>query len=155
MANKKRTEEWFEKAADLMVREGKTLPQVVSELGLEITSGEAANLARTKGFQQALWQARNRYQKELADMPGRGKEQAKGLAVWLVQKLVEEGKYDKAIDALMKLAKLEGWTEPETQVNVFGGLNQQQYDALKSKLQGLREPARSSSERASETICDA
>lgn len=138
-----------------MVREGKTLPQVVSELGLEITSTEAANIARTKGFQQALWIARNRYQEELANTPGRGKDQAKGLAVFLVQKLVEEGKWDKAIDALMKLAKLEGWTEPETQVNVFGGLNQQQFDTLKTKLQGLREPARSSTPATAEAILDA
>lgn len=155
MANKKREESWFERGADIMVREGKTLPQVVSELGLEITSTEAANIARTKGFQQALWIARNRYQEELANTPGRGKDQAKGLAVFLVQKLVEEGKWDKAIDALMKLAKLEGWTEPETQVNVFGGLNQQQFDTLKTKLQGLREPARSSTPATAEAILDA
>ena len=52
-----------------------------------------------------------------------------------VQKLLEGEQYDKAVTALVALAKLEGWTSDQAQLNIFNDLNAKDIEGLKKKLQ--------------------
>jgi hypothetical protein len=110
---------WFQRAAELIVRESKTPWQAFNEVGAECTQHEAEQLFKSKAFQQTLQIEKQHYYKELANTPGRDKTSAIGLLYHLVNKLIDSGEYDKAIAGLEKLMKAEGWTGAEQTVNIF------------------------------------
>lgn len=145
----KAEEDWFTRVADTMVREQKSIRQAAMEHGIACTSEELATIEKRKGFQAALWTARHRYNKELASNPERTKTALLGQMVFLVQKLIEEGEYDKALEGLLKLAKVEGFIGPDQQVNIFGGVTpadlQEARKRIESELAGGSAPNRSSS----------
>lgn len=121
-------------AADLMVRSGISLKEAITELGIPMTSIECANILRRRSFQKLLWQARHRFNQELASDPLRSKQSTIGQFQILAQKLIEEGSYDKAAEVLFKLARLENWIGIEGQINVFAGLSQRDIDEMRAKL---------------------
>lgn len=125
---------WFARAAEKMVREEKTLYLVAQELELQLTTRECENIARTKAFQKVLWEARNVYHKELANDPSRNKNSLVGTMLMAANKLMEEGKYDKAAEVLFKLARIEGYVGAESQVTVIGSLSQAEIDKAKEEI---------------------
>lgn len=125
---------WFRKAAELIVREEKKPWLAFTEVGAALTSVEAEVIYRSKTFQGILWAEREKFRKELANTPYRSKESAVGLMMYLIQKLIDAGEFDKAAQALEKLMKAEGWTGPDSQVNVYQGLSQKDYAELKKEL---------------------
>lgn len=125
---------WFARAAEKMVREEKTLYAVAQELELQMTSRECENVARTKTFQKALWQARTTFHKELANDPDRNKNSLVGNMLLAANKLMEEGKYDKAAEVLFKLARIEGYVGSEANVTVIGTLSQADIDKAKEEV---------------------
>jgi hypothetical protein len=135
LSNRRKEENWFQRAAEVMVRESKTLAQAVLELEIpDITTREAANIERTKTFQRVLWSERHRFHKELANDPNRNKAAAIGQLQYVIQKLIEENKWDKAAEAILKMAKIEGWVGEQTQVNVFGSLSQDDINKLREEV---------------------
>lgn len=124
---------WYADAADRMVREGKSLPQVLSELMVSTTTEEAQAIFKTRKFQTLLWTARHKYHQELAQNPERTKQAALGQMVICIQGLMEKGEWDKAVEAILKLAKVEGWVGAETSVNVFQELKGEQFEELKRR----------------------
>lgn len=135
MARPARIEQsWFGKVAEIMVREQKNIQQAAMECDVDLTSEELRALEKRKAFQQVLWTERHRFFQELASDPNRSKTSLLGQMLFLTQKLIEEGEYDKALEGLMKLAKIEGFVGPEQQVNIFGGLSPKDLEEAKKRL---------------------
>lgn len=126
--------DWYEKAADAIVRNGKTLFQYTNETNRGLTSKECESIARTKEFQAVLRTARNKHFKELATDPSRSRNTAVGQLLYLVQKLIDIEQYDKAANALDKLFKVEGWSSDAAQINVFNDLGAKDIEDLRKKL---------------------
>lgn len=121
-------------AAEIMVREGKSLAQAITDLGISLSSPEVKKVERRPTFQRLVWDARNRWNKDIADVPSRSKQSTIGQLQIIAQKLVEEGNFDKAAEVLFKLAKLEGWVGDASTVNVFGSLSNADLEKLKAKV---------------------
>src|SRR5271166_1005821 len=134
MARPEKTEEWLLEAIPLMVANSLSLKQAAMELEHEITSAECENVLRRRSFVRALWEERHRYFAQLAKSPNLSKETAIGKLLVLAQKLEEEGKHDKAADAIFKAGKVAGWIGPESTVSVFGELSQRDLDSLKEAV---------------------
>lgn len=146
----KPSEVWYEKAAEMVVRQGLSLRQAAAELGVAITSEEAEAISKRKVFQRVLWTKRNEYFNEIANEPGRTKSSALGLLVFLAQKLIEEGNYDKAAEVIYKLMRAEGWVGNENAVNVFANVSVEEIAAAKKRLEEqLERERRPSAERTS------
>jgi len=128
---------WKQRAAEQMARQGMGMRQAAQEQGMALTAEEAEGLFRQKVFQRLLWIERNKYYKELASDPNRTKQSAIGL-MWLsIQKLAEQGDWDKALEGLLKLAKVEGWVGAEGQTNVFATLSAKDFEEIKKEMQKL------------------
>jgi hypothetical protein len=130
---------WIGKACDKMVRENKSLAQVLSEYGAEwnvndVSSREAYNIERRKAFQQQLWAAKNAYYKEIANDPNRDKNVLLGQMTLIVDSLMADGKYKEAAEAILKLAKIAGYVGEGTQVSVFGTLSERDLKDLEEKI---------------------
>jgi hypothetical protein len=133
MSNYK-AEDWHYEAADLMARTGCSLTQAVTQMGRICSVEECNNLLRRATFQRVLWESRHRFFSELGANPNFKKETAIGRLLSLAQKLENEGKFDSAAEVVFKIAKMNGWTGPESTVNVFGDLSQKDIDSIRKKL---------------------
>lgn len=125
---------WFQRAAEKMIREEKSLYHVAQELELQFTSRECENIGRTKAFQRVLWEERTKYHKELANDPNRNKNSLVGNMLLAAEKLMAEGKYDKAAEALFKVARIEGYVGAESQVTVIGSLSQADIEKAREEI---------------------
>jgi hypothetical protein len=130
---KKKTTSWYEEACDRMVREKKKLAQIATEMQMDMTTEEAFALEHNPMFQKALWAARHKFYQELANNPERSKQSAVGQMIFAIQGLMEKGDWDKAVEAILKLAKLEGWIGADSNVNVFTELRGEQFEELKKR----------------------
>lgn len=127
-------EEFLSSAIEMMVREGVSLRQAATVLGVAITTQELDNIERRKSFKQMLWAARHRFWQELGSDPERTKASTIGQLQLLAQKLTDDGEYDKAAEVLFKIAKAEGWVGSESTVNVFAGLSAKEFSELRERL---------------------
>ena len=137
LANNPKLENWMFEAAEIMVRESKSLPQAVTDLGISLSTLECKKVEKRPSFHRLLWDARNKWSKEVADIPSRGKQSTIGMLQFLAQKLQDDGQYEKAAEVLFKLAKLEGWVGNESTVNVFGNLSNADLEKLKTKVKSV------------------
>lgn len=125
----------LQKAAEIMVRENKSLRLALSEMeGADMTGAEAAAMERRKSFQQMLWAERHKYYQELSNNPGLGKASLIGQALLAVNKLIEAGEWKDALEGVLKLAKIMGVVGAESQTNVVMNLSQKDIDAVREKL---------------------
>ena len=125
---------WFQEAARLMVQKGHNLRQAALELEIPLTSADAEKIQRRKTFQSVIWTERQRFFQEIGRDPMRTKEAVLGRQEFLIQKLIESGDYDKAAQANVKLAQMEGWTGADSQVNIFAGLSAKDIEEAKKFL---------------------
>jgi hypothetical protein len=125
--------DWYPKAARMMIREGKTLYQVLIHLDRPIKSSEADAIVRTASFQDHLRIERNLLYKELANDPTRGRNTAVGMLIHAINMMLDAQQWDKATKGIMDLAKLEGWTNDNT-VNIFQDLTGRDLEALRKKF---------------------
>ena len=139
-------EPWMDEAADIMVRTGKTVREALTELGVSMTTSEAEGLLRRRSFQQLLRIARNRYDSETAADPGRNKQSTIGRMQNLIDLLMAQGEYDKALEGCLKLARLENWVGEGGSVNVFAGLTQKDLDEMRRVVDEQRAGAGRDSE---------
>lgn len=122
-----------------MARLGLGLRAAALEVGVELTVEEAELIQRRKSFGALLWTARNRYHQEVAGDPERTKKALIGALYILAQRLSEEGESDKAAEVLLKVAKIEGWVGPDSNVNVFGNLSSKDYNDLRKTFESRLE----------------
>lgn len=132
--HEKQVEHWYEKAADAIVREGKTLFAFSNEADLGLTSRDCENILRTKRFQETIRTRRNIYHREIASDSSYSRAAAKGQLMVAITKMMELGQFDKAANAIMQLAKLEGWTTDGTSVNVFNELTASDLAKLRERF---------------------
>ena len=120
--------------AELMAREGLSFRESATRLQVPLTSEAASNEFRSKGFQKVLRSARNRFYREIAGDPEWARRTAVGMMLNAAERLMEAGEFDKVLEGLLKIGKMEGWVGADTTVSVIGGLSQADLDQLKAKL---------------------
>lgn len=128
------TEHWYEGACDAIVREGRTLFAYSNEKNLGLTTRECENVQKLKAFQEVLRTRRNVYYKEIAGDASLSRAAIKGQLVVAIGKMMENGQYDKAANAIMQLAKFEGWVSDGTNVNLFADLTAGDLAKLREKF---------------------
>jgi hypothetical protein len=132
--NERPTEHWHEKAADAIVREGKSLFLFSNEQDLGLTSRECDSIQKSKGFQETLRIRRNIYYKELANDPTLTRAALKGQLIFAITKMIENAQFDKAATAIMSFAKFEGWTSDGANVQIFNDLSHADLVKLREKF---------------------
>ena len=137
MAGRPPLEPWYQKAAARMVREGKSLFQVMVDSSEPLKQDEAKKIELTKEFQRTLWVERNKYYNEIANEPSRTKAAAIGLMYSLVHKLMLDGDYKDALEGMLKLAKVEGWVGTEGNVNIFHEVTTKDLEEAKRQVEEL------------------
>jgi hypothetical protein len=140
-------EEWMVDAIQLMIRENLSLRQAALQLEKQITPQQADNIAGRVRFQDALEEARLDYYAEIGSNPKLTKEAVVGQIYQLASRLAADREDFKAADALLKLAKVQGWVgaEPDSSWKVFSNLSQSNIDAVKESLRKQLEQAPSPS----------
>jgi hypothetical protein len=128
-------EDWQIEAIRLMVQSGKSLKASAAELQVIISVDEANQILRRTAFQKALQEEKHRYFNELGSNPNFRKETAIGRLLRNAEKLELNEKWADAAEVIYKICKMQGWTGPESTVNVFGELSQRDLDEIKEKLQ--------------------
>jgi hypothetical protein len=118
----------------MIVREGKPFRQAFAELGVVESEIEMIRIFNSKPFQEVLWSERHRYHAEIANNPSRSKTAAIGLAVIACQRLAEKGEWEKVLEGVLKLAKMEGWVGGDSQTFVIGNVTAKDIEQAKAKL---------------------
>lgn len=131
---RKQEEPWYQRVAEIMVREGRNIRQAADECDLRLAPEELISIERNKTFQRVLWTERHRFYNDLAKDPTLCKQSLIGQMMFLIQKLIEEGEYDKALTGGMQLAKVQGFVGPEQQVNIFGGVTPKDLDEARKAI---------------------
>lgn len=125
-----------------MVRNSVSFSQAANDLKLPLSPTECEKVVKRKEFQQILRQEKNAFRQEVANEPGRTKSTAVGMMVLAIENLITEGEWDKAVAAIEKLAKLEGWLGAESNVNIFAGMTARDIATEKERiLKELHTPA--------------
>lgn len=130
----KSSEHWYADCARAMVREGVSLYNWANMNDYGLTQREAENVLRTQAFQETFRTQRNLYYKELANDPTLTKTAVEGMAILAITRLMEKGMDDKALNGIIQLAKLKGWTSETANVFNFGDLSQKEITALRAKF---------------------
>jgi hypothetical protein len=119
-----------------MVKYDLSLRQAAAELGQDISIEEAEALKDRKLFKEALEKARLANYSEIGSSPRLTKEAVVGQIYQLASRLAADREDYKATDALLKLAKVQGWlgAEPDTLWKVFSGLSQADIDEIKDRF---------------------
>lgn len=127
-------EHWYQKAAEIMVREGVNLFAATQKLDLGIRPSECEEIAASKEFLSVLRAERNRFYKELAGDPARSRTTAVGQLLFVIEKLLEHEQYEKAAEAIFKLSRIEGWTTEQAAQNLFFDLTGKDLTELRKKF---------------------
>jgi len=133
-------EPWMLEAIQLMIRENFSLRQAASQLGIEITPQHADNISARIRFKDALDEARLAYFTEIGSNPRLTKDAVVGQLYQLATRLAADREDFKAADALLKLAKIQGWMgyEPDPLSKAFAALTQEDIDQLRSEIREKR-----------------
>lgn len=127
-------EKWMPEAAELVVFEGITLKEAVTQLGVPLTTDECLLIARRKGFKDLVRQVKNRLHNEVGSDPARTKDALVGQMLILADNLDKAGESEKAADVLFKVAKVKNWIGPESNINIFGDLSQKDLDEMRKRI---------------------
>lgn len=139
MAKQKSQLPWQVQLAQSMIKDDLSMIAAVTRLGLELSNQDCDELSRDEEFQRLLRAERNRYYRDLAVDPSRDKRTAVGMMLSAIQKLLDEGEWDKAVEGITKLAKLEGWLAPDGQVSIFANLSAKDLEEVRKRLQEANE----------------
>jgi hypothetical protein len=100
---------WIPQACELMAKYDLSLKQAAAELGIDLTVEEAEALQGRKLFKQCLEEKRLAHDSEIGSNPKLIKEAVVGIVVKLAERLANDREDLKGADALLKLAKMQGW----------------------------------------------
>jgi hypothetical protein len=128
-------EPWMLDAINLMVRQNLSLRQATQQLGQEITPQKADNIAGRIRFMDALEEARLKYYAEIGSNPRLTRDAIVGQIFKLAGRLTADREDYKAADALLKLAKIQGWIAGEgSDKPVLANLTQDDIDRLRAEI---------------------
>jgi hypothetical protein len=131
-------EPWMAEVAQLMVKTGLNFRRAAETLGHIFTPDEADNFQKRDAWERVLRFERYKYLEELAADPQRTKNVLLGGMVYDIQRLREDGNYEKSLDGSLKLARVE-FGIAENQVNVLGTLNQEEINKVRERIKQLAE----------------
>lgn len=117
-----------------MVRLSLNLKQAALEIGHPLDSDEADKVSRRREFQEILRVEKNKFYAAIANDPTRTKSVVLGKLWDLADKLMLEGEHEKAAGVLDKLAKVEGWSGNEGNINIFSGLTARDIAEAKDRI---------------------
>jgi hypothetical protein len=128
--------EWIPQACELMVKYDLSLRQAAAELGQDISIEEAEALKDRKLFKERLEEKRLAYYSEIGSNPKLTKEAVVGMVFKMAERLAQDREDYKSADALLKLAKMQGWVgaEPDSLWKTFSALSQADIDEMKERL---------------------
>ena len=129
------SDHWYQRAAALMVRTGKTLIQASAFLELGLTVRQAEAIQNEPEFAATLRGERFKFYREIYNDPNKSKAAVIGHLLDLADRLTKDKKYDKAGTVLISVAKIEGWLNDNTQIQVFGDVSAKDIGAMKEKLE--------------------
>lgn len=133
-------EPWMLKAIPLMVHQNLTLRQAAQQLGQDLTPQEADNIQGRIRFEDALEEARLTYYAEIGLNPRLTKEAVVGQLYKLAERLAADREDYKAADALLKLAKVQGWLYGEGGAQpVLANLTQDDIDRLRAEIKAKQQ----------------
>jgi hypothetical protein len=140
-----------------MVKYDLSLRQAAAELGQDISIEEAEALKDRKLFKEAQEQAQLANYAEIGSSHKLTKEAVVGQIYKLASRLAADHEDYKATDALLKLAKVQGWVgdaEPDTLWKAFSKLNHAEIEEVKKRLkeQNQPEPAEPKVEKSAERM---
>jgi hypothetical protein len=127
-------------AIELIVRRQLSLRQAAQQLGVDITPQQADNIAGRIRFQDALEDARLAYYAAIAANPKLTKDAVVGQLFVLAQRLAADREDFKAADALLKLAKVQGWINGEgADKPVLANLTQADIDRVRAEYRAKQQ----------------
>ena len=126
--------------AEKMVKEQKSIVQAARDLGIELTIDDLEAQLRSDEFQRVLWKTKFEYYSGIANQPGRTKAAALGLMTLALENLALKGEWEKVIEGVLKLGKVEGWVGGDSNVNVFANLTAKDIEDAIKRLQELVQP---------------
>lgn len=125
---------WYVQAAEEMVRNNSSLKQAALDLKIKLDPDEVQVIERRKEFQEILRTEQNKFYAMVANDPTRTKSTILGKLVIQAELLQKQGDYDKAAVVLEKVAKIEGWTGADQNVNIFAGLTARDISEAKERI---------------------
>jgi hypothetical protein len=138
-----KAEPWMAEVAQLMVKTGLNFRRAAETLGQVFTPDECDNFQKRDAWERTLRFERYKFLEELAADPQRTKNVLLGGMVYDIQRLREDGNYEKSLDGSLKLARVE-YGLAENQVNVLGTLNQEEINKVRERIKQLAEAERGS-----------
>lgn len=118
-----------------MVTGNMPFKQAAGELKIDWTAAECDKIARRTEFKRILREVKYSFHAEVANTPGRNKSSAIGMMQVAIENLLAEGEWDKAVAAIEKLAKLEGWMGSDSNIQIFAGLTARDIAEAKERIQ--------------------
>lgn len=143
---------WWEEACELMARYDISLREAAAELGVDITIEQAEAIKKRKLFQKMLEEAKTAYWSEIGSSPRLTKELVVGQLYSLANRLAADREDYKAADALLKLAKIQGWLGEGEQTNILAGLSQEDINRMKKRLEQMRRTEEQDKVRTVESV---
>jgi hypothetical protein len=125
---------WYVQVAEEMSRNSINFKEACVNLGIKLDHDEATRIEKRKDFQEILRVEQNKYFAMVANDPTRTKSTVLGKLIIQAELLHKQGDYDKAAVVLEKVAKIEGWTGADQNVNVFAGLSARDIQEAKERL---------------------
>jgi hypothetical protein len=147
-------EPWMLEAINLIVRQILTLRQAAQQLGVDITPQQADNIQGRIRFQDELEEARLKYYAEIGGNPRLTKDAVVGQLFLLALRLTKDREDYKAADALLKLAKVQGWINGEgaaQQDDFLKNIRQADLDWMKAQLKAKEQQEQEQQKADSET----
>jgi len=133
--------QWWKPVCDLMVRDNLPFRRAAFNCGQDLPVEEAAKIETQHAFQRCLETQRRAFYKEIGSNAGWSKRAAIGQLLMYADKLSKDGAYDKAVEAVNKACRLEGWIGGDQDIKVFGNLSAKEFDDIRTKLKDNLERA--------------
>lgn len=116
-----------------MAHEAISLREAATRLQIPATTAELLTISKRASFKKALRAAQNAHFQEIAADPSYSRRAVIGKMLFFIERLSDEGEYRDAVEGLLKVAKVEGWLNDTTNVNVFNSLTDKQLAELKQR----------------------
>jgi len=126
---------WYEDAIRLMLEEPTlSLPDAVAALGIPASVQDCLRHKRTRAWREAWERLSREWQEHQASPAVHTKAALVGRMKMDAEHLRRQGDFARAAEVESRIARVEGWTGPETTTNIFNDLSGSDFAALRAAL---------------------